>query len=163
MVATALAFKLQKEKSITAINNFISTVTYDDERRRKFIPRESADLAKMHKEIAKSISKYSDEEIVLIKERLNIKEIVNTIIETYNKNYQFGLFLEKCKRIKVLIIFALLFGIVCSIVSVLFRNVIDAYLFCFLVWDLSCLSLLVTLELIIKDWKDNQYGKKNKH
>ncbi len=160
MVATALALNLQRNKSVSAINDFISTITYDDTKRKKLIPRHSQNLEKMREEVAREMFENKDE---IEDVQININEIVSAILKQNTKSLQISLFMEKCKRIEFILIIALLLGIIGSATMILLRNTVDAYFFCFFVWILSCISLWVTLRLIINDWKDNQYGKGTKN
>lgn len=167
MVATALAFKLQRNKSISAISTFISTVSYDQNRGKSLMAKQSETLEIMQKEIIREIMENHKDNSCLNKEQLIIAEVAPLIFRTKAakaaRKYQAILFLKKCKRIEAMILTALLLGIIGAVICVLGRNVVDAYIFCFIVWILSCFSLWVTLRIIEKDWKENCYGKKSKN
>ena len=163
MIGTALILRLRRNKTTKAINDFTSNITYDRKRRKKLITNQSYNLIQLYTEIAREVSKCRDEDINILREQLNVSEIVCSILKRDEKNYQVSLFLKKCKKIEIVLIILLLLGIIGSGISVLLRNVVDAYLICFLVWVLSCLSLWITLRLIMKDWKVNQHGKKIRH
>lgn len=160
MVATAFALNLWRDKSVSAINDFISTITYDDVKRKKLMPRHSQNLEKMREEVAREVFECNDG---IVDVQININDIVSAILKQNTKSLKITLFIEQCKRIEFIIIVAFLLGIIGSAAMILLRNTVDAYFFCFLVWILSCISLWVTLRLIINDWKDNRYGKGTKN
>lgn len=155
VVSNAIAWNIRRNKSVSAINSFVSSITDDVQTKKVLLPKRRSNYTKMYKEIAKEFATIGCEEIVFPTD-IDIREIASAILQTsvVSKNKTSTIFLQKCRLIETVLWVALILGIVSSIFFVVIRNVIDPYFVCFLVWILSCISLLVTLRLIIKDWKD---------
>ncbi len=55
------------------------------------------------------------------------------------------------KRTKNIVLVVLVLGVAFGITIPLVRGVVDAFVFCSIVWVLCCASLLVTVKLLIKE------------
>lgn len=163
MIATAVALNIRRSKSMSAIDDFVFGMANTTREKRRLMPQRSSNLVKMYQEVASEIYQSDDKTRMFAEGHIDVSEAVSKILKMDVVDCQTTLFLAKCKKIERMILIALLSGIFALICSVVVRNVIDAYLFCFLIWTISCISLWVTLRAIIKEWKDDQYGKKNKN
>lgn len=158
-MATAVAFNLRKTQTVYAINSFIDTLSFDEPTNSKLMPLHSTDTKKLHFDITQellNVHRKTINEIPLIEWSNEL--IKNIIVEDIDLETE--IFITKCKKIQLGVISAFVLGILASVIIVCFRRVLDIYMFVFLVWSLSCTSLWITLEIIIKDWKKNKYGEK---
>ncbi len=52
-----------------------------------------------------------------------------------------------------------LLGIIAAIIAISINKVVGIYLVTYIIWVLCCISLVVTLKLIITEWKRLRYGR----
>ena len=158
-MATAVAFNLRKTQAVCAINSFIETLSFDETTNNKLMPLHSTDTKKLHSDINKELLNVHRKTITEIPLIDWSNELIKNICDI-DTGLETEFFITKCKKFQIGVISAFVLGLLVSVITVYLRRVIDIYMFIFLVWSLSCASLWVTLEIIIKDWKRNRYGEK---
>lgn len=155
----ALTLNFRRNETSVAIKNFLSNVTYENRTENRSVINYSNKFKQYSIEILNEYTSFAEmienDQVVYHEISPLIKKILNEN-STYSKSV---LFINKCEKIRLLLAVFIVLGFLSMIFSFIIRNVIDIYFFCFLVWILSCISLLVTLNLIIKDWKQNTYVK----
>ena len=156
---TALTLNFKRNKTAAAIKNFISNITYENRTENRSVVNYSNKFKQYSIEIVNEYSSFAE---MIENNQAVYREISPLIDKILNENPAYSksvLFINKCEKIRILLAVYIVLGFLSMIFSFIIRNVIDIYFFCFLVWILCCISLLVTLNLIIKDWKQHSYVK----
>lgn len=93
--------------------------------------------------------------------RIDDKTIQETICvllqESTKQRAKVRAFISKMVKIRLIIVLVLFLDIILSAVFIVANKSINQYIFCFVIFALCCISLLLTVNLIIKDWKKKLY------
>jgi len=94
-----------------------------------------------------------------VSSNLDFGQYVEVIIKNRtNPKYRY---IKMCKKIRNYLYFSLFAGIASMFLYIFYNQVFNKYLICFFTWIFCCISLLITIQIIIKDW-NNENGKKYK-
>ena len=165
MIGATLQLQLQRNKFLTAIDSFISTVKRDSTEAVT-----SCKQTKKHKRINELIKNecfdkslcldFNCVDLKINASAIEIAETIESVLQDEINHYKALRVIRNYQIMQYSLIFALVLGFIAMIVTASYRNAIDLYVFCFFIWVLCCISLLVTLRIIIRDWKQNKYGQK---
>lgn len=155
----SLALPSTKNKTFDAIDSFIESISTTNIKMPNLVSSVSREIVEIRNELPKEI--ITCDVASFDKNYCDSIKIISEILERSNKEKIIAKqFINKCKKFKKIVLLLMVSGILSAIVSVLVRNVIDTYLFCYMIWILCCISLWITLNLLIKDWTQNKYGQK---
>ena len=159
---------LDGSKRTEIIKSFVADVVKSD---RKSIdtPRRFKTDKLVAKRIAPKQLRYKTTASLIsldIKETKRLQTIINNakfngLVENIIKKsdpiaYEVRTFIKRCRIISYFLLFCSFLCIFGGFLRIFLHQKVDAYFICFVIISFCCLSLFVTLRLIIREWKKNK-------
>lgn len=94
----------------------------------------------------------------LMKERPIFVHNIEELIREFQRDLQAKEIIKRFKHFQHWLVFLFFVGLFSGVAEIAFLKSVGTYLMGNIVWMLCCLSLYVTIKLIIRDWKKELYA-----